>query len=130
MLRLLEHPCARRLVVLLGVALALPTLGAGFFADDWFMLAALRRRWPHAPPWWDLYEFVTPSDDGVRADVAQGLLPWWTPPSLRLHLVRPLSAGRWSGWPISHSSNEGILAEWRSAAMRRQMDVIRPRQAG
>jgi len=71
MLRLLEHPCARRLVVLLGVALALPTLGAGFFADDWFMLAALRRRWPHAPPWWDLYEFVTPSDDGVRADVQQ-----------------------------------------------------------
>jgi len=92
MLKRLEHPRAARLVVVLGVILGLPTLAAGFFSDDWFMLAALRRRWPQAPPWWDLYDFVTTTDDGVRADVAHGVLPWWTPPSLRLHLVRPLSS--------------------------------------
>ena len=92
MLRRLERPRAARLVVALGVLLALPTLAAGFFADDWFMLSALRHRWSQAPPWWDLYDFVTTTDDGVRADVASGWLPWWTAPSLRLHLVRPLSS--------------------------------------
>ena len=92
MLKRLEHPRAARLVVVLGVLLGLPVLAAGFFSDDWFMLAALRRRWPQAPPWWDLYDFVATTDDGVRANVARGYLPWWTPPSLRLHLVRPLSS--------------------------------------
>jgi hypothetical protein len=92
LLERLEHPRAARLVAVLGVLLGLPTLAAGFFSDDWFMLAALRHRWPQAPPWWDLYDFVATTDDGVRADVAHGLLPWWTPSSLRLHLVRPLSS--------------------------------------
>ena len=88
----LEHPRAPHLVVALGVLLGLPTVAAGFFTDDWFMLAALRRRWPGAPAWWDLYDFIATTDDGVRRDVAQGLLPWWAPPSLRIHLVRPLAS--------------------------------------
>jgi hypothetical protein len=70
----LEHPRAPRLVVLLGVLIALPTLAIGFFSDDWFMLAALRHRWPLAPAWWDLYDFMASTDAGVRAEVAQGPL--------------------------------------------------------
>ncbi len=89
---LLEHPRARLALVALGVALGLPSLAIGFFSDDWFMLAALRRRWPTAPPWWDLYHFVPSSDEGIRAEVSHGVLPWFTAPSLRVHLVRPLTS--------------------------------------
>jgi hypothetical protein len=89
---LLERPRAPLAVIALGVALALPSLALGFFADDWFMVAALRRRWTTAPAWWDLYHFVPSTDAGVRDEVARGVLPWWTAPPLRLHLVRPLTS--------------------------------------
>jgi hypothetical protein len=91
-LRWLDHPRARLVIVAAGVALALPSLVVGFFADDWYMLATLRKQWAEAPAWWNLYDFVPDSDAGIAGVVHRGALPWWTAPSLRLHLVRPLSS--------------------------------------
>jgi hypothetical protein len=92
MARLLDRPYAARFVVLAAILLSLPSLAAGFFSDDWFMLAALRRRWPLAPAWWDLYDFTPQTDAETVRAIANGWLPWWTAPSLRLHLLRPLSS--------------------------------------
>ena len=64
------------------LAVALPSLGLGFFMDDWFALARLRMEQSWFP---DLFRFI---HEG-RAD-QQG--PWWTHPQLEMAFWRPLSA--------------------------------------
>ncbi len=95
-----------RAVVALGLALALPSLGIGFFADDYSLIGELEHRFTYNPRWWDLYQFFPGGADLTRRMIAGGDDPWWSAPDLRLHLLRPLPSalialdhavfGRWA----------------------------------
>jgi hypothetical protein len=88
----LDRPQATRLIVVVGVLAALPTIAIGFFSDDYAILAELKHRWLDGPAWCDLYRFTASSDEGNVALIARGYLPWWAAPSLRFHFLRPLSS--------------------------------------
>jgi hypothetical protein len=88
----LQPSHASWVILAVGMILALPTLAVGFFADDYAFLVELKRLLPNGPPWWDLYRFTATTDDGNRALIASGMLPWWTAPALRFHFVRPLAS--------------------------------------
>jgi hypothetical protein len=77
-------------VIGLGILLAAPALGLGFFSDDYAFLAFLEKRAPVNPPLWDLYRFFSGDEALTTRIVAGGMAPWWTWPGLRLHLFRPL----------------------------------------
>jgi hypothetical protein len=98
--RALQRPAASWIGVALGLLFALPSLGSGFFADDYWMLNALDKVEQDAPPWYDLYRFVDRPRLGLGG---AGGVPWWSAPDLRFHLVRPLTSAlfaldhRWFG---------------------------------
>lgn len=78
----------------LGVALFLPSLGAGFFSDDQAHLLVLEgkmdRAYPATPL--DLFRFVS-GDPGQTAEIVRlGYLQWWTDLRLKLSFLRPLTA--------------------------------------
>jgi hypothetical protein len=82
---------ARLTAVLLGIALVLPTLWAGFFADDYMQIAQLEG-WsvnPVGPL--DLYSFVPPGRARVAELIDDGA-PYFTAPDLKLRFFRPLSS--------------------------------------
>ncbi len=73
--------------LVVALAFAVPSVGSGFSSDDDIILPALEGNRLDAPPWYDLYYFAGRALDDV---VGRGILPWWSAPHLRLHLVRPL----------------------------------------
>lgn len=78
-------------VVALGVALVLPSLWAGFFADDYLQIGQLEG-WsanPVSPV--DLYSFVPRDRARVAALVDLGA-PYFLAPNLELRFLRPLSS--------------------------------------
>ena len=92
-------PSARRrahvasfLCVVLGVALVLPSLTAGFFLDDYLQIAQLEG-WSRVPAHpLDLFAF-TPRDRGATDRLREaGVAPYFTAPGLRLAFLRPLSS--------------------------------------
>jgi hypothetical protein len=88
-----EHPRRlQRVVLVLAIVLALPSLGFGFYADDVLQIAQLEG-WsvnPAGPL--DLYSFV-PRDRTIVSWLRQaGFLPYFTPPGLQLAFWRPLSS--------------------------------------
>lgn len=93
--RALASPRAPLAAVALAFVLALPTLGAGLFLDDWMHRVDLDPRW-HSPHGirgpWDLYHFFTDDPGFRRTALDRGLLPWWTAPALRLAFLRPLAS--------------------------------------
>jgi hypothetical protein len=88
----LDRPLATRLVFVAGMLVALPSVAVGFFSDDYAILAELKHAWLDGPTWRDLYRFTASSDEGNRALIAGGFLPWWAAPALRFHFLRPLSS--------------------------------------
>jgi hypothetical protein len=88
-----RHPRAPLLCVLLGVALVLPSLAAGFIADDYMQIAQLER-WSAVPSGpLDLYVFI-PRDPAAVEELRQrGILPYFAAPGLRIAFLRPLSSG-------------------------------------
>jgi hypothetical protein len=56
--RALRGPATSWVGVASGLIFAAPSLGVGFFADDYWMLNALDGVEQNAPPWYDLYRFV------------------------------------------------------------------------
>lgn len=101
-----SHRRLQRATLLLGLALVLPSLGGGFFADDFIQIAQLEG-WSvtRAGPL-DLYAFV-PRDPAVVEQLRQqGWLPYFTAPGLCIAFLRPLSSalmwldhtlfGRWA----------------------------------
>jgi hypothetical protein len=78
------------LAIVLGVALV--TIRLGFYIDDYAIQAGLSGRWPNGPAAWDLYRFTYLDEAHNRAAIAASDLPWWTVPTLKLHLVRPLTS--------------------------------------
>ena len=71
----------------LAVLLVVPSLGSGFMTDDYVLLANLEGRRIGAPPWYDIYHLL---GRAVPVQIERGILPWWTAPHARLHLVRPI----------------------------------------
>ena len=84
---LLDDERTSWIVVGLAVVLVIPSLGSGFMTDDYVLLANLEGRRIGAPPWYDLYHLL---GRAVPAQIERGILPWWTAPHARLHLVRPI----------------------------------------
>ena len=82
----LRHRFALHAIVAMTLVLAMPSLLNGFRLDDHAILLTLEGREPVATAWWDLYRFAPGTLDGNRALVADGWIPWWTAPGLRLHL--------------------------------------------
>ncbi|HUJ26979.1 MAG TPA: hypothetical protein VLW85_13225, partial [Myxococcales bacterium] len=89
---------ARRAAVvsgaLVGVALAMPSLGAGLCADDWMQLLIARGLRPFAglpASRFDLFSFAGRDPGSTRALIDAGVFPWWADPSMKLAFFRPLS---------------------------------------
>ena len=90
--RSFARPRAPLFVIALAVALAVPSIALGFFADDDWFVATLEGRMPYRRAWLDLYRFTAPVGPALQAQIADGEVPWWAAPGLRLHLVRPLAS--------------------------------------
>src|SRR4051794_3284408 len=88
----LEHPRAFVAIVALAALLALPTLGIGFYSDDWMFLAIFERALPLFGSRFDLYHFASGGPGVIREQVRLGMLPWWTDPDIKIHFFRPLSS--------------------------------------
>ncbi|HWL85223.1 MAG TPA: hypothetical protein VNO21_05445, partial [Polyangiaceae bacterium] len=79
------------LCALVATFLALPSLFAGFFYDDYMQLAQLDGLTvPHGGPF-DLYNFAGGGTETAQL-IQHGPLPWWTSPAFRMHFWRPLSS--------------------------------------
>ncbi len=75
----------------LGAVLSLPSLGAGFFMDDYLHLSILDGLFPSANRF-DLFTFATGDPAQMRQWMEEGPHPWWTLPELKLAFWRPLSS--------------------------------------
>lgn len=94
MLRVLRRFSSKRAPLIAALAafvLSLPSLGLGFFLDDWYHQLYLRGfPIPGGPRGsWDLYRFADGSD-AMRGQIQHGPFPWWTSPDLRLSFFRPI----------------------------------------
>lgn len=87
----LAHPRLLWVVVLWALILSAPSLGLGLVGDDLpqakFLTAS--REGTTSVPWWDMFVLVDGVHDEQRR--AEGALPWWTDPELRVAFFRPLS---------------------------------------
>lgn len=70
---------------------ALPTLGLGFFLDDYLHLYTLEGGETLGSPF-DCFVFATGDPDDMRAWVDEGPYPWYTLPELKARFLRPLSS--------------------------------------
>ena len=76
-------------IILLGVVLHLPSLGIGFYVDDYLHQLVLRGEAPMHPL--ALYDFGELADWTDReGDV--GSFPWWSTPDWKARFFRPLSS--------------------------------------
>jgi hypothetical protein len=96
---------AHALPLLAALLVTLPSLGLGFFSDDYAFLASLEGAAQWAPPWWDLYDFIHGDAPTNARRLAEGALPWWSADGLRLHLVRPLSSALFA-------ANHALFGRW------------------
>lgn len=83
------------LALFFGVVLQLPTLGAGFFADDYVHQLVLRGAQGSSPmSRWSLYDFGTASNWRSFAfeQGGHGGLPWWTDLDWKARFFRPLTS--------------------------------------
>jgi hypothetical protein len=82
-------PYAAPLVIALALGIACLSLNAGFDADDRTFRVLLR---DGITPSYDLFHFSGDTPARNLALVRTGILPWWTNPELKLHLLRPLTS--------------------------------------
>ncbi len=80
-----------RAVVIAALLVSLPTIGAGFFFDDYLHLLTLRGDGFGAAPL-DLFLFATGDETAMAEYINTGPYPWYTWPALKLHFFRPLSS--------------------------------------
>ncbi len=83
------------LALFLGLVLQLPTLGAGFFADDYVHQLVLRGTGGGMPmSRWSLYDFGAASNWRSLAfdNGGHGGLPWWTDADWKARFFRPLTS--------------------------------------
>lgn len=90
--RWLLFPRAKWVALAAAAALVLPTLGLGYFADDYVHLGALEGL-PTPQTKFDLFRFAPGDPEEIRPWITQGPYPWWTLPEVKLRFWRPLSSG-------------------------------------
>ena len=78
----------------MATALTAQALTLGLYADDHFLRLVLldppvREEWSRTPV--DLFAFLNGDEERIRRAVAEGTLPWWTHPRLRLAFLRPVT---------------------------------------
>lgn len=80
-------------VVALGTLLSLPSLGAGFVADDFIFINRLERTEP--APIWSLYGFAdgSPGQHERLMQTRWVAFPWWVAEGFKVRFLRPLSSG-------------------------------------
>ncbi len=91
----LSSVTSRRLAVLVGVVLMLPSLGTGLALDDYFHILRLRPEpgiegIEYRPL--DIFAFAQGDAEQIRALVDEGVFGWWADPSVRLSFWRPISS--------------------------------------
>lgn len=69
---------------------ALPTLAFGFFIDDYFLMLTLDGKTPFHTTF-DLFQFSPGTPEANAPFQADGAMPWWSLPELKIHFMRPLS---------------------------------------
>ncbi len=80
------------LVLLLGLLVHLPTLGVGFFADDYVHQLVLAEDAPATPiPRWNLYDFGSTAG-WAEFGSEHGALAWWTASDWTIRFFRPLTS--------------------------------------
>ncbi len=80
------------LIILVGLALQLPSLGSGFFTDDYshqLVLDGVFQNSTLRP--WSLYDFGSFPQPGERTHEVGGV-PWWTSPDWSVRFFRPLTS--------------------------------------
>ena len=90
-LRIAARLSRPRAVLLAALLVALPTLFAGFFFDDYLHLLTLRGD-GFGPTPLDLFQFAKGDVDEMAEFISTGPFPWYTWPALKLHFFRPLSS--------------------------------------
>lgn len=114
----MKPPKAHLLIAVLGLGLTLPSLGAGFFADDILHLLTLEGRLPEefsARPL-DLFRFLTGEPAAGERLIRMGVSPWWTDPQVRVAFFRPLSSlthlldhALWGTHPVGYHVTNLVL---------------------
>lgn len=93
--RALHQPKAATWIIALAIALVLPSLWAGLFADDYGHLLRLTQPtlFPqsHYPDLYNLFVFITDNPQWRELQYTYSLLPWWTDSQLQLVFFRPLA---------------------------------------
>lgn len=82
------------MIVAIGVSVGIASLSIwiGFLTDDHVFRAALHSRSEHAPAAWDLFRFVSGSEEGNALRMCAGHLVWWAAPELKIHFLRPVTS--------------------------------------
>ncbi len=87
-------PRSNFIIIALGVLVALPSLGAGFFADDLLHIGIVSGKLssilPAAPI--DMFRFSSGDPAWVQEMIRKSLFPWWADPHFRGAFFRPLTA--------------------------------------
>ncbi|MCX4247033.1 hypothetical protein [Paraliomyxa miuraensis] len=79
-------------VLVVGIALRVPAVWAGFGMDDFAQLAMLDDSYPVPRHPWDLFSFSKGDPAEVEILMSKGSLAWWSHPELKLCALRPLSS--------------------------------------
>ena len=87
-------PRSHVVILLLALLTALPSLGAGFFADDLLHIGIVSGQLSSVLPIHaiDMFRFSSGDRAWVQEMVREGLFPWWTDLNFRGAFFRPLSA--------------------------------------
>lgn len=77
--------------VITAILIALPTLGFGFFADDYMHFATIEGHNDMGSPF-DVFVFGTGDTEEMRPYLETGPYPWFMDPEFKAHFFRPLSS--------------------------------------
>jgi hypothetical protein len=82
-----------RVAAILGMALSLPSLTAGFNADDFFHREVLTGRFnnDHPGSLLGMFSFADGNLERAHEFMQKGIYPWWTTDAIRLSFWRPLA---------------------------------------
>lgn len=83
------------IILLIAVALLLPSLSAGLIADDWWHIVWIQGFEEHPAPRcsspFDLFSFVSADQESRDYLLERGGLPWWASESITLNFWRPVA---------------------------------------
>jgi hypothetical protein len=80
-------------ILLLGVALYLPSVGVGFLLDDYYYLSELDGVLPGQLTGDEFFAFFAGDPEQTARLASEGVHPWWIDDELAVRVFRPLAAG-------------------------------------